>query len=174
MKNIEKNSKNNISKTGKDGYFKFITTLAVMLLILVLTYFLIGLFYTKEINLKKENIAEENEDISVDNTTIMLSQLFSQHDEEYYVLVYDFSDKLSIIPSWLSLYEGSNDTLTVYKADSSKKFNSKYIVEENSNKNANSLSELRVISPTLIKVKDNKIIQYIEGEDSIKEVFKNN
>lgn len=174
LKNIEKNSKNNIKKDGKDNYFKFVTTLAVMLLLLVLTYFLIGVFYTKEIDFKSDDETEETEDISVDNSIIMLGQLLDQHDEEYYVLIYDFDDKVLSVSSWLSVYESSSDAITVYEVDSENKFNSKYIVSENSNPNAKSIDELNVISPTLIKVKDGSIVEYIEGEDNITNVFKNN
>lgn len=174
LKNIEKNSKNNIKKEGKDSYFKFVTTLAVMLLLFVLTYFLIGVFYTKEIDFKSDEETEETEDISVDNSVIMLGQLLEQHDEEYYVLIYDFDDEVLSVSSWLDVYKYSDNALTVYKVDSNKKFNSKYIVSENSNPNAKNINDLKVISPTLIKVKDGNIVEYIEGEDNINDVFKNN
>lgn len=172
LKNIEKNSKNNTKKEEKDSYFKFVTTLAVMLLLFVLTYFLIGVFYTKEIDFKSDD-KEEKEEVSVDNSVIMLGQLLDQSKDEYYVLVYDFEDKVSSVSSWLSVYEGSSDALDVYKVDSSKKFNSKYIVKENSNPAAKSVNDLKVISPTLIKVNKGNITEYIEGEDKIKEIFKN-
>ena len=48
MKNIQKEKKNKITVEEKDNYFKFVTTLAILLLAFVLTYFLLGLFYTKE------------------------------------------------------------------------------------------------------------------------------
>ena len=49
LKNIEKNTKDNKSKGEKDVFFKFITTLVVLVLLGILVYFLIGVFYTKEI-----------------------------------------------------------------------------------------------------------------------------
>lgn len=171
LKNIKKNTKENVKGEEKDTYFKFITTLAVTLLIFILVYFLIGVFYTKEIDLKKTK-DETKEDITVDNTTIMLGQLFDQSDDEYYVLVYDFNDKVLSIKSWLSVYQGKDNSTKVYKVDSSKKFNSKYIVEKDSNKDASSLENLKVISPTLIKINNGKIIEYIEGEDNIIEILK--
>lgn len=174
LKNIERNSKNNIKGEEKDNYFKLVTTIAVMLLLFVLTYFLIGVFYTKEIDFKPKDGKEESENITVDNSTIMLGQLLEQHDEEYYVLVYDFDDKVLSVSSWLSVYKSSDNALKVYKVDSNNKFNSKYIVNENSNPNAKNINDLKVISPTLIKVKENNIVDYIEGEDNIKNIFKNN
>ena len=170
IKNINKENQTAGKKEEKDNYFKFITTLTILLLTFVVTYMLIGIFYTKEIDFKNSN--ESKEDVSVDNTTIMLGQLFDQSEDEYYVLVYDMSDSKSIIPSWLSVYKGQENALTVYSVDSSKKFNSKYIVKSNSNKSANKLEDLKVISPTLLKIKDKSVVSYIEGEDDIINVFK--
>ena len=172
-KNIKKNLKNN-KKEEKDGYFKFITTLTVMLLLFVLTYFLVGVFYTKEIDFKSDDETEETEEVSVDNSVIMLGQLLEQHDDEYYVLIYDFDDEVLSISSWLNVYENSDDALTVYKVNSKEKFNSKYIVSENSNPSAKNIDDLKVIPPTLIKVENGNITEYIEGEDNITNLFKNN
>lgn len=173
MKNIQKEKKNSSLKEEKDTYFKFITTLAILLLVFVISYFLIGLFYTKEIDFSKKDEEETNE-VSVDNTTIMLGQLLEQSEEEYYVLIYDTTDEVLSVSSWLSVYSSKDDALKVYKVDSSKKFNQNYIVSEGSNSSATNLSELKVVSPTLIKIKNKAISDYIEGEDNIVNVFKGN
>lgn len=171
MKNIQKDKKNNRANSeSRDNYFKFITTLTILLILFILTYFIMGLFYTKEIDLNKKE--DKKEEVNIDNKTIMLSQLFEQSKDEYYVLIYDVSDKDSLVKAWISIYENSDGALTLYRVDSSKKFNSNYIVEENSNKNATSLQDLKVISPTLIKIKSKNIVEYIEGEDEIINVLK--
>ena len=174
MKNIEKNSKNNIKKGEKDSFFKFITTLMVMILIFILVYFLVGVFYTKEIDFKSDKDNESKDEVTVDNSTITLGQLFDQSQDEYYVLVYDVNDDKSIIPSWLSIFESKNSNATIYKVDSKNKFNSEFLTNENGNKNATTYSNLKVKSPTLIKINNKSISEYIEGEDNIKEYFKNN
>ena len=173
LKNIQKEKKNKKNSEEKDTYFKFITTLAVLLLVFVLAYFLIGFFYTKEIDFSNDD-EEDVSEVSVDNSTIMLGQLFDQSEEEYYVLIYDTTDKVLSISSWMSIYSSKSDALKIYTVDSSKKFNANYLVEEGSNKDATSVSELRVISPTLIKVTNKAISEYIEGEDNIVNVFKGN
>lgn len=173
LKNIEKDKKDTTIKEEKDGYFKFITTLAILLIVFLISYFALGLFYTKEIDLKKKT-KETKDEVNIDNNTIMLGQLFDQAKDEYYVLIYDLSDEESSIPNWQSTYESSEGALSIYVVDSSKKFNSQYIVKENSNKNATSLSDLKVISPTLIKVNNKSITEYIEGEDNIVNKFKGN
>lgn len=173
LKNIEKDRKDSSLKEQKDNYFKFITTLAILLIIFILSYFIIGLFYTKEIDFNKDE-EETKEEVNVDNKTIMLGQMFDQSEDEYYVLIYNMEDDSSMIPSWQSTYESSDDALTLYKVDSSKKFNSKYIVKSDSNKQATNLSNLKVVSPTLIKVSNKQIKEYIEGEEEIINILKGN
>ena len=171
MKNIQKEKKNKITVEEKANYFKFVTTLAILLLAFVVTYFLIGLFYTKEIDFNKKD--DKKEEVTIDNDTIMLSQLLEQSNENYYVLIYDVSDKTSSIDSWLSVYKSKSEALNVYKVDSNKKFNAKYLSDE-SNPNPTGLSDLKVKAPTLIKVSNKAIAEYIEGEEAITNVFKNN
>lgn len=173
LKNMEKNSKNTKSKIEKDTFFKFVTTLLVFVLIIILVYFILGVFYTKEIDFNSDD-EEETEEVTIDNSTITLGQLFDQSDDEYYVLIYDVNDDKSIIPTWLSVFESNNSDATIYTVDSENKFNANYIVEENSNTSPTSYSDLRVISPTLIKITNKSVSEYIEGEDSIKDYFKNN
>lgn len=174
LKNIQKEKKNNKEIEQKDTYFKFITTLAILLIVFILAYFIIGLFYTKEIDLKKNKEKEKTNEVNVDNNTIMLGQLFDQPKDEYFVLIYDLNDKTSSIPSWKSIYESNEEHITIYTVDSSKKFNSRYIVKKDSNKSATGLQDLKVVSPTIIKVKDKSIIEYIEGEDEIVNLLKQN
>lgn len=173
LKNMEKNSKKNISSSEKDTFFKFITTLVILILVMILVYFLIGVFYTKEIDFKSDD-EEETEEVSVDNSTITLGQLFEQSDDEYYVVVYDVNEENSVVATWLSIFKSNNSDASVYTVDSKNKLNSRYLTEDESNNAPSSYSDLKVKSPTLIKVKDKKVSEYIEGEDSIKDYLKNN
>ena len=174
LKNIEKNTKDNKSKGEKDVFFKFITTLVVLVLLGILVYFLIGVFYTKEIDFKSDNKKDTKEDVTIDNSTITLGQIFDQAEDEYYVLVYDVNDDKSIIPTWMQVFTSNNSKATIYKVDSKSKFNANYLTDDKSNTNPSSYSDLKVKSPTLIKISNKKVSEYIEGEDSIKDYFKNN
>lgn len=164
MKNIQKDKKETASE-GKDTYFKFVTTLAILLIVFILSYFLIGFFYTGDIKFGEDE--ETQEEVNIDNDTIMLGQMFDQPKEEYYVLIYDVSDTKSFIKTWLSSYQGKDDAVTVYTVDSTKKFNANYLVTEGSNKSATSLADLKVIAPTMIKISNKQITEYVEGEDEI-------
>ena len=46
-------------------------------------------------------------------------------------------------------------------------FNKKYVTDGESNKNPTKASEFLINGATLIKVNDNKVVDYIEGYDSI-------
>ena len=175
LKNIQKDRKITTGKEEKDNYFKFVTTLAILLIVFIISYFVIGFFYTKEIDFNKDNDKDKTKDeINIDNNTIMLGQMFDQSENDYYVLIYDLTDENSNISTWESTYSMKDNAVKIYKVDSSKKFNSKYIVKEGSNKSAKDLSTLKVISPTLIKVTNKQITEYIEGEDDIVNLLKNN
>ena len=60
----------------------------------------------------------------------------------------------------------------MYIVDSENKLNAKYIVEKDSNKNPTSLEDLKVKSPTLIKIEDGKVTLYIEGIEEVKNELK--
>lgn len=176
LKNIKRNTKETSVSEEKDGFYKLVTTVTAILLILITCYLLIGIFGTKEIDFGKNKDKDKKEDkteVSIDNTTITAGQIFNQKDESYYVIVYDFDSKLLSLSSWISVYNSKEDALPIYKVDSSKKFNAAYIVKEGSNKNPTSYSDLKIISPTLIKVENGNITDYIEGEDAIKAILKN-
>ena len=175
MKNIKKNSKNNIKLEEKDGFYKFVTTITAILLVLIACYLVIGIFITKEIDFGKDKDKKETEEkseVNIDNSTITAGQIFDQKDSSYYAVIYDFDSELSNISSWISIYSGKSGALPVYKIDSDNKFNSKYIVKESSNKTPSSYSDLKIVSPTLIKIENGSVTEYVEGEDNVKAILK--
>ena len=158
-----KKQKKNYELTEEQNYLsRFVMTMGLMIILLIALYLIVGIFVTKTIDFSKKE--EEKEEVKID--------LFDQKDESYYVLIYDKKDTKSNVEKFLSLYKGREDALTVYTVDSSQSFNSKYIVEKDSNKNPTSIDDLKVISPTLIKIENKQVVEYNEGMDSIIEVFK--
>lgn len=166
-----KKQKKEYEATEEENYLsRFMFTIAMLIIILLVLYLVVGLFVTKTIDFNKKE--EPKETVSIDNSTILMGEIFDQKDEEYYVLVYDKTDKTSQISNYMSLYQGKENALKVYVVDSSLSFNKKYIVEKNSNKSPNGYEDLKVVSPTLIKVSNKSVTEYNEGFDSIKEIFK--
>lgn len=144
----------------------------VLLFIGSAIYLISALFITKEIDwfskgeTKKETETEKTEN-NVSNS-ILASSIFKQSEEEYYVYFYDFENKddNKELENITSIVENSLSSNKVYKVDTGSALNSKYI-SDNSNKEAKTLSDLKVLSPTLIKISGDKITEYYENKEII-------
>lgn len=145
-----------------------VKTLAITFLIMIIAC--IGLYYlTEKVVLKKQQKDNNSEIEVIENTrVILLGNLLSQNNKEYYVLVYDFDDKYKSY--FTDLIEGYYNDLNVklYTSNLKEGLNKPYIGEK-SNPEAETIKELKVNGPTLIKVKENRIVKYLEGEPKIKE-----
>lgn len=173
LKNMKKERKlrNNHIEDNENVITRFVGTIFGVLLVLVISYLLIGIFFTKTIKFGKDK--EEKPTVNIDKSTILLGNIFNQKEDEYLVIIYDINDKDNTsLENWITYYKGKN-TATIYKVDSKNKMNGKYIVEKDSNREAKELSELKVIAPTIIKVKDKAIVEYYEGEEEVKSMLKN-
>ena len=157
LKEIKKQKRDYNEDEEKSIVSRFVMTIGLVLVALVALYLFVGIFITKTITFKEKK--EEKETVNIDKTTILASQIFDQKEEEYFVLVYNPEDKVKNIEQFLSLYKSKSGSIKVYKVDSSKKFNSSYIVE--------------VVSPSLIKINNKNVVEYYEGFEEVKNVFKN-
>ena len=171
LKEMKKQKKEYNNEEEKSIVSRFIMTIGLILLALVALYLFVGIFITKSISFGKKD-KEETTEVASDKTTILASQIFDQKEDEYYVLVYDTTDEVHNIEQFLNLYKTKSGSLPVYKVDSSKKFNSNYIVTEDSNKNPESINDLRIITPSLIKISSKHVSEYTEGFEEVKNVFK--
>lgn len=171
LKEMKKQKKEYNDAEEKSIVSRFIMTIGLILIALVALYLFVGIFITKTISFGKKD-KEETTEVASDKTTILASQIFDQKEDEYYVLVYDTTDEVHNIEQFLNLYKTKSGSLPVYKVDSSKKFNSNYIVTEDSNKNPESINDLRIITPSLIKISSKHVSEYTEGFEEVKNVFK--
>lgn len=159
-KNKKIETSTNISSNNE--IYRLLKICIAVIIIFAILYLVVGLFITKEIDLFKD---KDNE--STDTTTsnaILANSVFDQKEEEYYVYFYDFNNENTNIAT--SIVNISSN-YTVYKVDTSDILNKNFVVEENSNKSATNLDELKVIKDTIIKVSNDKIIEYYEGEQEI-------
>lgn len=134
----------------------------ILVFIVALIYIISVNFITKEanwFNTKKDNNTNENTS-SVKNS-ILASSVFKQSEEEYYVYFYDFNDENSTISNQIKTKLSNSK---IYRVDTSSALNSNYVGEE-SNKDAKNLEQLKVKAPTLIKIVDDSITEYYEGDE---------
>lgn len=110
--------------------------------------------------------SSSNASISYDN--IIIGRSFSMDEAAYLVLYYDGSDSdlSSTVGTLVSTYKNKDSHLPIYKVDMSDGLNKNYTSEE-SNTNPSSVEDLHINGITLIKFVDNKVDEYIEGQDSI-------
>ena len=144
---------------------KFLIILVGVAVIALLLYFVTAKYLVKD-NFQTNN-TPASEDIAY--TTVKGGTLFNRPYGKYYVLCYDKSDEFSPYYSALtSLYKGETK---LYTMDLSLEVN-KQFVKDAGNDKATKPSELSIINPTLILIKNGKIDEYYEGKDAITNILK--
>lgn len=155
---------------------RIIKILVGIVLFLAIFYFL-ALLATGEI--KFGNKKTEKEKVTeIQYEEILAGQTFTQKEEEYYVLYFNFTDSIgSTYLTYRDGYINQIDSLPMYMVDLEKGFNTRYVKndEEESEeikKLPNSTDELKVVNPTLLKVKNHKVTERIEGKEEVKKFLK--
>ena len=118
---------------------------------------------------KDDKKEEETPVVEIQNEKILGSSIFTKADKEYYVLIYDGSSVWA--DYYVMMYQNyksvENDKkLPMYWVDLSDTLNLDIVAkaDEQSNPQATKYSELRIKTPTLIRVKEGKIRRYYEGD----------
>ncbi len=147
---------------------KFIIIL-FSIIILVLAVYAITRLVDK--NKDSDDSSKEVTAGEIDYDKVSVGTLFNRADAEYYVIVYDGESANAIYYSALmNKYMDNEETLKVYFCDLSNELNKKYYVgnDKDSNSKATKPSELAFKDLTLIKIKNGKIVKYLETLDTIK------
>ena len=164
-----KRSGKNVKEAQKLSYDKpistrnFIIIIIALIILLVITYVLTGVFATKDIKWFSKKTNEEETNNIVKNR-ILASESLKQLDENYYVYYYDTTKEDYEITN---IVDGLSDP--VYKVDLHDDFNSNFIGE--SSGIVDTIDDLRVSNPTVIKVSSEKITAFYTAEE-IKELLK--
>ena len=144
----------------------------VKIVLLITAIFLIFYGITLLVTEKK---AEETPvtEATIQYDEILLSSLFEQPNNEYYVLVTkEDDDYLGVYSVYTSKYQSKENKLRLYSANLSSGFNSSYEAEE-SNLNTTKIEELKLKDSTLLKISNKKIVASYEGSTKIIEHLKN-
>lgn len=152
---------------GFDGDIKGRIITVICILLFFGAFYLLTLYITNKNSDKTDDDKEKVVEISYD--TIMLGRSLSMSDGEYLVICYDKSneDISSTYSSLVSTYKSKSEHLTIYTVDMSNGFNKGYVTDGESNKNPETVDAMAINGPTLIKVNENKVVEYIEGQDAI-------
>ena len=138
---------------------KLLIIIAVLVFIISVIYILSALFVTKELDWLDKK--DENTTETLIENTILASEIFKQKEEEYYVYFYDYKEEDTEVSMYINSMLSQEK---VYKVDTSSALNSKYVSDQ-SNKSAKKLEELKVKSPTVLKINGDQISAYYERYD---------
>ena len=96
-------------------------------------------------------------------------------DEEYYVLYYDFSEKIaSTYVTYRDAYTQALKGIPMYMVDLENGFNTGYVLKEGEERVElpEEINQLKVLNPTILKIKDHKVIERTEGKEAVKNLLK--
>lgn len=97
---------------------------------------------------------------------IIAGQTFNRGEETYYVLFCDFAEDKEI----MDLLTKISTKEKLYKVNLKNSMN-KDIISDKGNDKVNDASELKINGPTLIKIENNKNVQYVEGTEQVKKIL---
>lgn len=141
---------------------KFFIVAAVILFLLC--FYILTVHIT---NKNKDSSDKKEGTVELSKDKIVIGRSLSMGKNDYYVIFYDYVYENSL-EEMASNYKGE---LPIYKVNMSLGFNRKYATVEESNKNPTKASEFKINGPTLIKVSNKKVVEYIEGEDNIRTIL---
>ena len=141
---------------------KLLINIFVIVGIFSIIYLISALFITKELDWFGKN-NKDQEKINNVNNAILASAIFKQSEEEYYVYFYDFDEKQEESAT-TSLVDSKLSDSKVYKVNTKSAMNANY-VSDVGNKNAKTLTDLKVVTPTLIKISGDAIVEYYEKDE---------
>lgn len=141
--------------------FHFLIVLVSVIVLVLAVYFISKAFIVDKTLFEVNYVAGE-----INEERAIVGTMFNRPEKEYYVMAYDESASQAVYYSALSSkYTTSQDgALKVYHIDLSNTLNASYHVdnEKESNKKATKPSEVKLKDLTLIKIKDGKIVKYLE------------
>ncbi len=172
MKKVKKTSykQNNVQDSSDTDIKKF------FIILVVLTIVIVGLYFLSSLIVKKRDNANNNTNtnVTISYDTLNVGMIFNRPYDEYYVITYDSTlDDAMYYSTLITNYSKKEDAIKIYYCDLSKKVNESYKANDGSgNSKATSVQELSFGDVTLLKIRNKKIVNYIENIDQIKSALK--
>lgn len=167
---------NNNKKVLKETSMSPEVKQAIIILISVIVICLLVYFVTAIVKgeIKFGSSKKETPETEIQYQEILAGETFNKPDSTYYVLFMNFQDaKLTPLMSLVDTYTSKENASYVYYVDLEKGFNTPFATTEESNKDVTAAKDLKVKSPTLIKISNKQNVEYIEGYDLIEETLTN-
>lgn len=159
-----------MAKSNNNSFVKSDNELIKLLKIVIIITAIFGAFYLLTIFLNKEEekeVIEEKNEIQYDE--ILIGNILTQPNDEYFVLIYDIEDiNFGLYDVYINQYKNIKDSLRFYEAVINNPLNASYIGENNFK--ITNIKDFRVNETTLLQIKNKKIKKYYIG-DNIKKTL---
>jgi len=166
-KKIKKQMQRNVAEESqevtlnkKEDYINLIKIILSILIFLGLAYVYTRTFITKD--WKKEEV--QAPETVIDYDSIVAKQALSQAEMEYYVIYTNATSERLFVD--YNVNATSKVLLPMYKVDTTELFNEYILVDGEYSKTPENVDEIQIGTlPTLIKVKEGKVVEFIEGDE---------
>lgn len=137
-------------------------------------FYLLTLYITNKNAPETDDSKNQSTEAVIDYEDIVIGRSLSMGDDDYLVLYYDKEDEdiSSTYNSLISEYKAKEQHTSMYTVNMGNSFNKSYTTVGESNKSPESVSDIKINGPTLIKVSKGKVTEYIEGEEEISNYLK--
>lgn len=149
---------------NKHSIFSDTAKKALIILVCIVAFLGIMYFVTNRILAKANTTKKEVEEAVIQYDKILAGESFNQKEDEYLVVYYDSSDKYSTLSSIVSSYQSQSDVTRLYSVDLNDGMNKKYISDSVV---TDSISDLKVVYPTLLRFKNHKVVEVITSSSEI-------
>ena len=149
---------------------RFVVVILVVILCVGVIYVATRAFVTKDLFKAKTDETEVINPGSINYDVAIMGEILNRPYDEYYVAIYDKADGkyISDMSSMVYLYGQKEKHLHIYTVDLSNKMNEGFYDPENVNSSAQSVNDMKVGDITLLRVKNGKIVKYIEDLEKMK------
>ena len=146
---------------------RFVIILLGIIICIVIIYFVSNFIVKKDDKTSTDN---ETQAGVVDYNTVTVGTILNRPESEYYVLVYNQEETTSAIYStYGGLYTSKDGAKKMYYCNLGNELNKAYIASDGaSNSKAKSVKDFKFGEVTLLKIKNKKIVSYLEDVDTIK------
>ncbi|MEG0026212.1 MAG: hypothetical protein RR847_02990 [Bacilli bacterium] len=140
---------------------RLLLVFAVVTVVFVLFYGLTALFKNRDV----PNDTKDKSIAVIQYDEIIVGDIFSQNTDFYYVLVINKkSTDETLYMTYIDKHKEKADK--IYQVDLSNIFNKQFVAKD-SNLIVENVKDIKFSGNTLLKIENNKLVEYFEGDDEI-------
>lgn len=156
---MKRNKRHYKTTTSTELDYKRVIKIGVGVVLVLVIVYLVTAIASGEIKLNNKKVEEKT---TIQYEEIFAGEAFNRNASEYYVLFCNSSDSYaSYYLNLIKSYRAQENSLPFYTVDIEKKMNNDYVT-----------NELKIENPTILKIKDSKIVDTITGKDNVSNFFK--